>query len=126
MLCRPPRSSLTSTLFPYTTPFRAPLPPLPTHTFPGPPRWVGSVRRPDSIGHGFARPPGPPANRPSPATNCLREARLRPTTRSGWLEYPLECVPHPAPSSCSASLRSEEHTFERQPLRRLLYASFCL
>src|SRR3546814_8910977 len=103
MIRRPPRSTRTDTLFPYTTLFRSPLP-------TGNPSRGGlflvhrtaCVRRAD-------RP-----SRQSPQAPCGRpeDARL-PRNRDEGAARP--CV-----------RRSEEHTSELQSLMRISYAVFCL
>src|SRR3546814_2533398 len=97
MILRPPRSTRTDTLFPYTTLFRSPPP-----------------------SHGPA-----PADVPVPAHGCARRQaapdaapllhradRDRPR-RSRWPRTHAAC-------------RSEEHTSELQSLMRISYAVFCL
>src|SRR3546814_6842083 len=97
MIRRPPRSTRTDTLFPYTTLFRSSprrsteRPPLSRHRAQGPPR-----QRPSSA----ASPPTPPSAARNPAAG-----RRHP----------------PQPQK-----RSEEHTSELQSLMRISYAVFCL
>src|SRR3546814_19971965 len=96
MIRRPPRSTRTDTLFPYTTLFRSRPPPSPPSRRS---RWTqrgdGRRRRPSSLWP--RRSWRPPLGRP-----CRRS---RPPCR------------HP---------RSEEHTSELQSLMRISYAVFCL
>src|SRR3546814_3893939 len=99
---RPPRSTRTDTLFPYTTLFRScsrttsttsPRPPSPTSTSPSTsPASSGVQPRPTSSSDDAATAP-----RPDPV-------RVR--------------TPHEP--------RSEEHTSELQSLMRISYAVFCL
>src|SRR3546814_7331246 len=105
MIRRPPRSTRTDTLFPYTTLFR-------------------STRRGQECRYHEDRPAsrdhscrgGPPKDH-----GCGR--RLLPSPR---------CIHRPSSMSCCAraassdSLRSEEHTSELQSLMRISYAVFCL
>src|SRR3546814_5282668 len=99
MLRRPPRSTRTDTLFPYTTLFRSPAlhpagDPQPGGRRPGLPR-LRRRRR-----HGADRPdPGRPSR--------------------GQVLQDVEAEPLSVP-------RSEEHTSELQSLMRISYAVFCL
>src|SRR3546814_3062839 len=105
MIRRPPRSTRTDTLFPYTTLFRS----TPHTSEPADP-WERLQPR---------------ALAPSPAKAGGEEVRLRATGsradertpavlagRTGWGGVPLG--------------RSEEHTSELQSLMRISYAVFCL
>src|SRR3546814_4650915 len=98
MIRRPPRSTRTDTLFPYTTLFRSRC----AHGQPGP--HVALHRRPTELGPHLARPRHPCAAGPFVAVaGCHRQAP------------PPLLVP-----------RSEEHTSELQSLMRISYAVFCL
>src|SRR3546814_9858491 len=93
---RPPRSTRTYTLFPYTTLF-ASTPPAP-------------------------RPPSPPRR----AWRPMRRRAAPRTRRAGrdrWL--PTGSASPGAPRR-SGTARSEEHTSELQSLMRISYAVFCL
>src|SRR3546814_1573300 len=109
MIRRPPRSTLTDTLFPYTTSFRSP---AATCRGNGLARQIGcrrDRRRAESdAAHGGIRrlPPGP---------NRARRDGFR-------MEFPPGPVRHRRP----ATTRSEEHTSELQSLMRISYAVFCL
>src|SRR3546814_5820562 len=96
MIRRPPRSTRTDTLFPYTTLFRSfdELPPL-TAPKPGVPCRSLTHARP------LPAPPCPP---------CLSNTSASST----------------APISTPHADRSEAHTSELQSLMRLSYAVFCL
>src|SRR3546814_1797131 len=97
MIRRPPRSTRTDTLFPYTTLFRSPFRPDPRLGKP-PEAGVDPIGRPplgDDAGDG----PG------------ARIDRL--PARRGEPDGP-------------GSARSEEHTSELQSLMRISYAVFCL
>src|SRR3546814_8218338 len=110
MIRRPPRSTRTDTLFPYTTLFRSSLP-------------VEHFDRRDAliVAQGFT-------------TNLHRLNEkllfrlhiLCCTARQSKRHYckykPFHCSP---PTKCRA-LRSEEHTSELQSLMRISYAVFCL
>src|SRR3546814_3916835 len=99
MIRRPPRSTRTDTLFPYTTLFR-------------------------SAVQGFRQ-----RGRPQVAEVALlaqpRHLRgrfgLRPEGRPGL--HQAECA---APAAAESPERSEEHTSELQSLMRISYAVFCL
>src|SRR3546814_996677 len=99
MIRRPPRSTRTDTLFPYTTLFRSTDDPLSR-------RHRGDdERRDDGEGRG---------NRPD--AGVRQEARLRACERDadvGQRRFFGVC-------------RSEEHTSELQSLMRISYAVFCL
>src|SRR3546814_7368641 len=116
MLRRPPRSTRTDTLFPYTTLFRSPSP------------W--SIR-PDR---------GPTRRRyrrcrrefRSSRRTCLlrlhsRPNRQGPNSRGGASTASRRWrLREPAPSGRQCAVRSEEHTSELKSLMRLLYAVLCL
>src|SRR3546814_5205176 len=99
MLRRPPRSTRTDTLFPYTTLFRSSFP-------PGVAR--GSGRLPGPFLHqgrglkGAVPSAFPPSRAMAPA---LAEAKA---------------------AAARGEVRSEEHTSELQSLMRISYAVFCL
>src|SRR3546814_6713562 len=98
MLRRPPRSTRTDTLFPYTPLFRS---------RPG---------RPVPTGHHLAGLPAGSPDRRCGAAPGTAEDRLR----GGCCRCPLT-----TPTSRSTR-RSEEHTSELQSLMRNSYAVFCL
>src|SRR3546814_13978836 len=93
---RPPRSTRTDTLFPYTTLFRSP---PPRHRHRRRLRWLFRC----------------------PAVPCAGSGvrRRRPVARV--LRRPL-----PPDRRSRAAERSEEHTSELQSLMRISYAVFCL
>src|SRR3546814_7746026 len=114
MIRRPPRSTRTDTLFPYTTLFRS-----------------GAVAaRARRQADGGARPqrihPEPRAAEIEPR----RIRRSRPPVRrgrSGANERSGATAPAPQfPRHPCAQPRSEEHTSELQSLMRISYAVFCL
>src|SRR3546814_8330305 len=149
MIRRPPRSTRTDTLFPYTTLFRS--------SKNRPARVIGAprLRRPYCV-QGSSGPlccrlrrnrPGPPQRGRHAAAE---RAALRPIRCAG-----VETAPLPAPPAVAARLlsatplrrlsparprprparfraevewpaRSEEHTSELQSLMRISYAVFCL
>src|SRR3546814_1865555 len=99
MIRRPPRSTRTDTLFPYTTLFRSEPdtwknPPSPASTAVAHPAVAASTWTP------LADPP----------TSLEKSARVAPGRATGT----------------SGSRRSEEHTSELQSLMRISYAVFCL
>src|SRR3546814_7332497 len=116
MIRRPPRSTRTDTLFPYTTLFRSDHRPQSDLARSGS---AGDSRRGCTGGTAAERD-----------TDCLpgREIR-RPDHRD-----PAQCAgpePHPhrprrIAQSRPAAARSEEHTSELQSLMRISYAVFCL
>src|SRR3546814_9998459 len=96
MIRRPPRSTRTDTLFPYTTLFRS------SHKerhlnelLDGRHRWLPTVER------------------------------LRPHLPWGLVLRQIQALPPPV-RSFSERTRSEEHTSELQSLMRISYAVFCL
>src|SRR3546814_4437078 len=101
MIRRPPRSTRTDTLFPYTTLFRSKI--------------RGDQRRkrpPSTILQHNAWPPRYPKIR------SVQRVSTRDRCRGQRCTYP-------APSPYSSG-RSEEHTSELQSLMRISYAVFCL
>src|SRR3546814_3225308 len=114
MIRRPPRSTRTDTLFPYTTLFRSQGGAIgeaatrPSHegSFANPHTSLPPRRRP---GSSYERPDTGP--RPSPGRCVLKERRSD--------------LPVAQPDSDQGA-RSEEHTSELQSLMRNSYAVFCL
>src|SRR3546814_1982647 len=96
MIRRPPRSTRTDTLFPYTTLFRSGL--IPKGTPPQP--------SPAFAGEG---------------AKLAAEAAPTKATSKGNINGLRVRTPHPARAA-----RSEEHTSELQSLMRISYAVFCL
>src|SRR3546814_19526691 len=95
---RPPRSTRTDTLFPYTTLFRSRLTRLKIST------WLGSGRLQKKVLKRYGTRLKPPTAHIRSTPNVLS----RPGT-----ETPMR------------SKRSEEHTSELQSLMRISYAVFC-
>src|SRR3546814_10727063 len=107
LLRRPPRSTRTDTLCPYTTRFRSP---------------AAHVRRPAGHRHRQHLQRVQPLQRPLPQDRGAREARgLRGRRLPAGVPGVLE-LREPA----AADRRSEEHTSELQSLMRISYAVFCL
>src|SRR3546814_8152338 len=98
MIPRPPRSTRTDTLFPYSTLFRSPL---------EPPGASGAVS-PSERRQGEITLPKALVSFDEPMAN--------------WSRLSLPSMPAPA----AKSFRSEEHTSELQSLMRISYAVFCL
>src|SRR3546814_1100860 len=106
MIRRPPISTRTDTLFPYTTRLRS--------------------RRSGSRGRSSARRRHPPM--PASRCPCFRAAARRRGTKS---RGPSPWSVHDPPASrerndIGCRGRSEEHTSELQSLMRISYAVFCL
>src|SRR3546814_6243069 len=99
MIRRPPRSTRTDTLFPYTTLFRSPSCLCKSG-------WVNQAKRMSHIAISIPRVDW------KPLKGCLE---LQSTSRLTEL-LPLG----------GAGVRSEEHTTELQSLMRISYAVFCL
>src|SRR3546814_5868813 len=99
MIRRPPRSTRTDTLFPYTTLFRSPVDKM------GP---VNTKQR-------F------PIHRPAPSLEDQ-------STNQEMLETGIKVIDliQPFLKGGKIGLRSEEHTSELQSLMRISYAVFCL
>src|SRR3546814_9779507 len=154
MIRRPPRSTRTDTLFPYTTLFRSP---APQHANACPRR--SALGRDPHVPTGFQR-----GNRATPHQDCARKTRLPEGEAGNELSLERE-VGQPAGgtvgsvgasgfsgsvgvstgggimvsggrvssvgggvmvSSTGGGIRSEEHTSELQSLMRISYAVFCL
>src|SRR3546814_3856192 len=116
---RPPRSTRTDTLFPYTTLFRS-------RRLPGRARDDAVLFPPGVIGRDFLG--DEPAHRI--AEGFVLFAEDRPRDSSGrahhWNStYPLLMTVR-SRSTTAARRRSEEHTSELQSLIRISYAVFCL
>src|SRR3546814_10707685 len=115
MILRPPRSTRTDTLFPYTTLFRS-----------GPLRDDSGVILTDSrpfrqIGHGDFLKLG------KPATLGTEQIRRVMRNRTGVdLRVILNHGEHGKIKILRFEHRSEEHTSELQSLMRISYAVFCL
>src|SRR3546814_6595900 len=108
MIRRPPRSTLTYTLFPYTTLFRSKSSRIISRRF---------HRRKRS----FSRGPTDqlrPSYRPGPSPKLRRRDPRRPGHRNNRPGYRVLTE--------NSALRSEEHTSELQSLMRISYAVFCL
>src|SRR3546814_4938446 len=107
MIRRPPRSTRTDTLFPYTTLFRSCRTVLQGLKLE---REPAAARRPAPHHHTDRDPCEQRVSWPSCYRPCWRsDCRPPPTTRgTGWTR------------------RSEEHTSELQSLMRISYAVFCL
>src|SRR3546814_1841721 len=100
MIRRPPRSTRTDTLFPYTTLFRSSV------------LWRGA----GTAGRGLA--PGVNADSPSPGLpGAWRRVAVNRKPTHDLARYDM------APAERD---RSEEHTSELQSLMRISYAVFCL
>src|SRR3546814_8849006 len=108
MIRRPPRSTRTHTLFPYTTLCRSARTRVPSPS----PIWRDRQRR------GVHHHPSGGAVR-ARRHNNLRETRKAPYPR------PARSILIHADRKAAAS-RSEEHTSELQSLMRISYAVFCL
>src|SRR3546814_9256469 len=110
MIRRPPRSTRTDTLLPYTTLFRSKRPPQLRRTAHPPPS-IRDRRR--------ATPAYPSAHRPLARETVPRSSRSAPARQSRerhnrWAK------------NQACAVRSEEHTSELQSLMRISYAVFCL
>src|SRR3546814_8319054 len=104
MIRRPPRSTRTDTLFPYTTLFRS--------------------GQPASGGGGKMSHNPVPNDHLRAERRALLEAMLVHVPFDGWSNKALAL----AAKDCGydSGLRSEEHTSDLQSLMRISYAVFCL
>src|SRR3546814_8785971 len=108
MIRRPPRSTRTDTLFPYTTLFRS------------------AARQRHAARQRMAR-----RAEPDQAQEFVVRAQQQRTDRAGdMLRNEVHGLVLRVPSLCVAArrgaVRSEEHTSELQSLMRISYAVFCL
>src|SRR3546814_1881644 len=115
MIRRPPRSTRTDTLFPYTTLFRSSrgFESLPVRHWP------------------LTQAPHPPScNRFSPSHRCsvAFNLRLRVLPFDDTADFPgvHDLLGNGLHSCFRNAVRSEEHTSELQSLMRISYAVFCL
>src|SRR3546814_5185466 len=106
MIRRPPRSTRTDTLFPYTTLFRS---------------YVRAVRHPADDADGRWCRPG--CGRTGAGT---RMGPGKPASLWQMSERRDQCNAHQCCGCAGAAGRSEEHTSELQSLMRISYAVFCL
>src|SRR3546814_7495023 len=122
MIRRPPRSTRTDTLFPYTTLFRSRL-----RGFGG--ERVGEDERGECARVGAVADPARDAARQFDALHQRRRARpgrdqiVIALGRSGAPDGLAELGEH---RGDILPLRSEEHPSELQSLKRISYAAFCL
>src|SRR3546814_1282844 len=123
MFRRPPRSTRTDTLFPYTTLFRADHSHRrindAVHDGAGRCRRVGAVRVPQRQQRRHLRAEG--ARRDDRDAGSRTEADARPARPRGTLDRYASWR-----EAVRESARSEEHTSEIQSLMRISYAVFCL
>src|SRR3546814_6485286 len=113
MIRRPPRSTRTDTLFPYTTLFRS------RSLHPRVPRWTSEIQivRYRRLG----LPDGPTG-----LSNLETSLRNRSINPPGVRLNEFIAVILRLPSLYGRNVRSEEHTSELQSLMRISYAVFCL
>src|SRR3546814_1677136 len=106
MIRRPPRSTRTDTLFPYTTLFRS--------------NPAANLCRADIPQRPQLPAPGPRTRRRNPR----KLARSQPLPQYGRTARAEEN--RTTQSRMTSTMRSEEHTSELQSLMRISYAVFCL
>src|SRR3546814_6543635 len=111
MIRRPPRSTRTDTLVPYTTLFRS--------TRVDESCLVAIGRAEDDPGSGDALVHGRLGNSEDPS-DLFRGLTLDEQVETGALLFGQ------AQPACQVVIRSEEHTSELQSLMRISYAVFCL
>src|SRR3546814_7814551 len=122
---RPPRSTRTDPLFPYTTLFRS-------HQR-SPAGSPAGLAPPDGSSQKIVQTPWfAPPHRVDTARYKHRPSRLPITEKGRWQKPPAISLSLNARAGdaksmlTSARLRSEEHTSELQSLMRISYAVFCL
>src|SRR3546814_11153052 len=116
MIRRPPRSTRTSTLFPYTTLCRA----RRWHREPGLYQHRHGPSTRTCCGGGACRRRGPaPRGRTAPPWRSPGRSRTAPAASAPGRTAG-------SPRHAPAPARSEEHTSELQSLMRISYAVFCL
>src|SRR3546814_3904508 len=106
MIRRPPRSTRTYTLFPYTTLFRSPKIPIRRPTSDNDRPWTRTKNE-------AAQDPSEILMSPSSEQPAIRNIR------AGLCQMNRS-------TSTNRAFRSEEHTSELQSLMRISYAVFCL
>src|SRR3546814_4893623 len=116
MLRRPPRSTRTDTLFPYTTLFRS------STGHPARPRFCRKAVRGTRHGRGHECALGHGAGRATKAARACHAVDAR--GRAGGLRPKGARVEQHG--ALAGMARSEEHTSELQSLMRISYAVFCL
>src|SRR3546814_9742128 len=109
---RPPRSTRTDTLFPYTTLFRS------AFELDLPEGWLARLH--------FLRCRGEQAHRYDLAVAGIDALRQRANLRLGRIGHRLPRLRIEQPRTIGRFRRSEEHTSELQSLMRISYAVFCL
>src|SRR3546814_3319399 len=117
MIRRPPRSTRTDTLFPYTTLFRSPAEAV----------RLGEMRRRGDLS--FENLPVLYVLGRYTVDQTSRPADLLPFLADGLPRHPhwMTCAFGRWETACvTAAARSEEHTSELQSLMRISYAVFCL
>src|SRR3546814_7568407 len=110
MFLRPPRSTRTDTLFPYTTRFRSPWPPAGGRSTIRPLPWLGA---------------GPHCASRRALLSAAATVRRGSDTVRGC-GYCVHLFSESSFIMADETSRSEEHTSELQSLMRLSYAVFCL
>src|SRR3546814_1672653 len=121
---RPPRSTRTDTLFPYTTLFRSP---CPRSRNQSPAQQRNDLKDRRGISASITRDYG------AESAACYRPSARQDRRRSGCPRCPSRAsIVHfrklnmPFLAGFIYPLRSEEHTSELQSLMRISYAVFCL
>src|SRR3546814_5523664 len=116
MIRRPPRSTRTDTLFPYTTLFRSPSARLIPFAL-GPPKYRQGISRFTSSSFSLV----------TVASGSTIKRRRYLLSHIRFLSgLALVALAVGMPASASVDSRSEEHTSELQSLMRISYAVFCL
>src|SRR3546814_2600980 len=122
MIRRPPRSTRTDTLFPYTTLFRSPTTPLPTQFRQRPDAWPQAARPKLRTGKSRKTPSATRITfQPTPPAKSDIPCHFKSTKR-----HFLSAFAAPCQHQSVSPIRSEEHTSELQSLMRISYAVFCL
>src|SRR3546814_2486921 len=111
MIRRPPRSTRTDTLFPYTTLFRSVEGPF----------FLSTTPKKNGASTSSAQTEGEAHSRLTPPNDRNHAPPARPRRSP-----PAPCANLPNSRRAPRARRSEEHTSELQSLMRISYAGFCL
>src|SRR3546814_6319260 len=122
MIRRPPRSTRTDTLLPYTTLFRSPCRTVPRGSGDGVGDAGGDDRRKDQPIFDFRRTEGKAGAAPLDRRQRKYRSRADLHPHQAW-RRPRRAPPR---GRRHQGDRSEEHTSELQSLMRISYAVFCL
>src|SRR3546814_2608236 len=124
MIRRPPRSTRTDTLFPYTTLFRS-ITGIGQGYLTATPLQL-AIMTARIVNGGRAVPPGLVQGEPPVGGTGVPQESRSLGVDSRWLDLMREAMVRVVNSPQGTAYRSEEHTSELQSLMRTSYAVFCL